>query len=206
MKLIKTSITDFTEFILKSGSSKQTKVRQLTKRELLPYNPAHDFYKKLRESILNLHKSGKPKKELEKIIGYVSDPKKRGKYPALVEKYCRFLGRKKPAWFKPPRGTWKHENLTVRLNPELGLTFNGKHHVIKLHFSDSPVTKGKADLVLTLLKDLPVDDPANTVYCFLDIKNNKLYTSDKVKMDLTPILKGEALNFISLWQHYQTAA
>jgi len=144
-------------------------------------------------------------KSLLKIMDEVDDPKKRGKYPALIEKYIRFLGRKKAIWFNPPKGNWEHEDLKVRLNPELGLKFDGRHHVIKVHFSNTEIKKNEADIILTLMQELAPISPDNTVFCLLDLKKGKLFTSDKIKGDLSPMIIGEALSFISIWKTYKKA-
>jgi len=200
--MIKVSLTDFSEFVLKAGAKKQTKVRQIVNRP--KYEPQFDFWKKLRERIIDLHKTAKPTKELQNIISELTDDKKKKVYPGLVKGYLKFIGRKKPTWFAPPKGEWSHEDLAIRVNPEIGLEFNGKKHVIKLHLNQSIMAKNEADIILTLMKSL--GDEEDIIYCLLDVKTNKLYRSDKIKVDLLPVLQGEAMSFISIWKTYTKAA
>jgi len=71
-KKIELSLTDFVDFVCKSGSTKLTKVKQIKNRE--DYSPATDFYKALREGIQDIHRKNGKKKELKIILEKVSDP------------------------------------------------------------------------------------------------------------------------------------
>ena len=86
---IEISLTDFIDFVSKSGGSKMTKVKQIKKRDA--YQPFADFYKGLREGIIETHEKGLPKKELNKIIDELTDPKKISNYKEAIEGYKKFL-------------------------------------------------------------------------------------------------------------------
>ena len=202
--MIKVSLTDFSEFVLKAGAKKQTKVKQIVNRP--KYEPQFDFWKKLRERIIALHKADKPTKELLDIIHELTDDKKKKVYPGIISGYVKFIGRKKLTWFAPPKSEWLHEDLAIRLNPEIGLEFGGKKHVIKLHLNKSEMTKNEADIILTLMRDELQDKCEDAIFCLLDVKSNKLYHSDKIKTDLLPVLQGEASSFTSIWKTFSNAA
>ena len=202
--MIKVSLTDFSEFVLKAGAKKQTKVKQIVNRK--DYDPRFDFWKKIRERIIDLHKSDKPAKDLQGIITELTDDKKKKAYPSIVAGYLKFIGRKKPTWFAPPKSEWHHKDLAIRVNPEVGLEFNGKKHVIKLHMNQSPVTKNEADIILTLMQDELDNKCEGAIFCLLDVKSNKLYRSDKIKTNLLPVLQGEASSFASIWKTFSKAA
>ena len=89
---IKVSLTDFVEFAIKSGSPKLTKVRQVKFRG--DYHPAQDFWKPLREEIVQLHQQRRPKNDLDRFLRTLSDAKKHIRYTECVRGYKRFLGRK----------------------------------------------------------------------------------------------------------------
>lgn len=60
MSKIVLSLTDVVDVVLKSGVSKATKVEQIKKRA--PYSPSSDYYKPLREAIIQAHQNGFTKK------------------------------------------------------------------------------------------------------------------------------------------------
>ncbi|CAJ3969483.1 Uncharacterised protein [Burkholderia pseudomallei] len=88
------SLTDFVDIVSKSGTPKATKVASVKERP--DYEPALDFYRTLREGIIHLHQSSKPKSELDRILDKLSDPKKIKNYPALLEALQKVVGKEKP--------------------------------------------------------------------------------------------------------------
>lgn len=196
---IKISLTDFMDFVGKSGSAKQTKVKQVKNRD--PYEPAKDFYKALREEIIRVHQEGLDKKELDKLIKKLSDKKKIDHYPTAINGYKKFWGRKNMIWFDPPFKHWQVGDVDMNINPEIGLEWDNKFYVIKLHLKSDKLTKGRADEILSLMEDQlrkKVED--EILFCVLDVKNSKLYINDKRDTSLVPLLVGEIGSFEAIWK------
>ena len=118
------SLTDFIDYVSKAGTSKFTLVNQIFNRD--DYNPAFDFWKAMREGIVDLHKNSKDKAELDKILNELADKKKINRYSTIISSYKSFLGRKKTFWFDPPSKDWQFNDLKIKLNPEIGLEINDK--------------------------------------------------------------------------------
>lgn len=197
-KKIELSLTDFVDFVCKSGSTKLTKVKQIKNRE--DYSPATDFYKALREGIQDIHRKNGKKKELKIILEKVSDPKKIKNYIESIDGYKKFWGRKEPVWFEPPMKHWIVSELDVRINPELGLEFDDKKYLIKLYFKNDKLSKEKITQVLTLMESelrSKVDPDVNMA--ILDVKNGKIFIKEDRDLTLLPLLKGEAMNFEIIW-------
>lgn len=72
--MINISLTDFIDYVSKVGTSKFTLVNHIYSRE--EYQPAFDFWKPLREGIIDLHQNNKDKSELDKILNDLTDKKK----------------------------------------------------------------------------------------------------------------------------------
>lgn len=197
-KKIELSLTDFVDFVCKSGSTKLTKVKQIKTRE--DYSPATDFYKALREGIQDIHRKNGKKKELKTILDRVSDPKKIKNYIESIEGYKKFWGRKEPIWFEPPMKHWIVNELDVRINPELGLELEGKKHLIKLYFKSDKLSKEKITQVLTLMEsELRSEVSSDVNMAILDVKNGKLFIKEDRDLTLLPLLKGEAMSFEIMW-------
>lgn len=197
-KKIELSLTDFVDFVCKSGSTKLTKVKQIKNRE--DYSPATDFYKALREGIQDIHRKNGKKKELKTILDRVSDPKKIKNYIESIDGYKKFWGRKEPIWFEPPMKHWIVSELDVRINPELGLEFDGKKYLIKLYFKSDKLSKEKITQVLTLMEsELRSEVDPDVNMAILDVKNGKLFIKEDRDLTLLPLLKGEAMSFEIMW-------
>ena len=193
------SLTDFVDFVIKSGSPKLTKVRDVKTRG--DYHPAIDFWKPLREGLISFHQGGaKNKKELDKIVSGLTDKKKVDRYRDCVKGYKKFLGNKKAKWFAPHSAVWGSAGVDVRVNPELGLSINGTPHLIKLHFKAEAISKLRIDCVLLLMEQALQSKKKGIHYGVLDVPRWKLHASADPDPALVPLLFGEAASFLSMWQ------
>jgi hypothetical protein len=195
---IEISLTDFVDFVCKAGSSKLTKVKQIKGRE--EYSPATDFYKVLREGIVQNHEDGGTKKELNEILTAVTDPKKVKNYTEAIEGYKKFWGRKAIKFFSPPFKHWKVGEVDVRINPELGLEYDDKFYVVKLYLKSDKLSKDKIDQILTLMvSQLRKKAQPEVRMAVLDVKNAKLFIKNDDDITLLPLLDGEARSFETIW-------
>ena len=198
-KTINISLTDFIDFVNKSGGSKMTKVKQVKYR--VNYNPASDFYKALREEIIDIHKNNLDKKVLDHLIGKLTDLKKKTNYPLSINGYKKFWGKKKIEWFDPPFKHWLIGDLDIKINPELGIEFGGKFYVIKLFLKSEKITKDKLSQILSLMENqLRKETDEEIIFCVLDVKNAKLYENTKDDFSYLPLLEGEAKSFETIWK------
>lgn len=193
------TLTDFVDFVIKYGTPKLTKVREIKKRG--EYEPAFDYWKQLRDGIRSFHRKGlTTKNELEQEVGIVADPKKMRRYLAAMAGYKKFLGRKTFSWFNPPSEDWSHNGLVVRMNPELGIKVKGIPHVIKLYFKDESPTKQRLDVVIAMLESvLGSKAPKGTIMAVLDVSKGKLTVPTKTQPDIMALVQGEAASFVQIW-------
>jgi hypothetical protein len=198
--MIDISLTDFVDFVSKSGSAKLTKVKQVKERD--DYHPATDFYKILREKLIDFHVKNLEKKELDQIVKNLADDKKKGNYSEAIKGYKKFLGKKEAKWFNPPSHTWKTGELNIKVNPELGLEFNSTKYVIKLYLKAEKLSRDKVTQILCLLeKQLRNKVGEDVIFCLLDVKNAKLHVNDTKTSALNPLLEGEAKSFEIIWNN-----
>lgn len=196
---ISVSLTDFIDFVNKSGGSKLTKVKQVKYRN--NYHPASDFYRALREEIIETHKTNGDKKQLDNLVDKLTDLKKKTNYPTSIEGYKKFWGKKKIEWFDPPFSHWISGDLDIKINPELGLEFGDKFYVIKLFLKADKISKDKLSQILSLMESqLRKEVGEQAVFCVLDVKNAKLYENTKGDFTYLPLLDGEAKSFESIWK------
>ena len=189
------SLTDFVQFVNKAGLPKLTKVREIKTRP--EYSPALDFWKVLRDAIRDFHRAGKP---IDRVLDEIGQTRKVARYSAALAAYKKFLRNKRTEWFEPPLGIWTYSDLRVKVNPELGLRFGDRNHVVKLYFKDEPLPKRRLAVVFQLMKiALESKLKPEATLAVLDVGNSRLLLPDAKAPDVTALLIGEAAAFVAMW-------
>jgi hypothetical protein len=194
------SLTDFVDVVSASGVPRATKVRQIKHRP--PYNPAIDFYKPLKDSILEIHQKGQNKEKLSDLLFTLNDEKKRTAYPEIIQGYLKWWGRKNLTWFQPPNKLYEKFGIEVSVNPELGLSFDNQFYLIKLYFKADPLTKNRIDIITHLMAIAVLDScasPEKSVMAGLDVRRSKLITPTVPIEGLTGMLIAELSYISALW-------
>ena len=189
------SLTDFVDFVIKAGSPKLTKVRDIISRG--EYSPALDFWKAAREHISEFHRDTID-------LGVLGEPvhsRKKQRYDAAFAGYKKFLRRVgNPSYFAPPSERWTSSGLVVRVNPEVGLLVNNKRHAIKLYFKDEEPTKHRLHAVLELMRiSLKKGRFEDMIVAVLDVAKSKLITADRKDPGFAILLAAEAQAFMAIW-------
>ena len=193
------SLTDFVAVVSRAGSPKQTKVTEIITRD--EYHPATDFYKGIRDRIVETHKANKTRDAI--IQGPLTmDTKKTDHYHAIAAGYHGWWGRKELEWFAPPKESLEYMGVTIGIRPELGLNINGVPHVIKLHFKDTSTTepkllKSQTDIINYLMATHCQDVPEGTQFAVLDVRKKKLMPHKPGK-DFHRLINAE-LAYIAQW-------
>lgn len=192
------SFTVFVEFTVSETFSRLRRVRQAVENQ--EYDPRWDFWRALREEIVRLHQGGQPMTQLNPLLARITDPKKHDPYAAAIAGYQRFARRLNPVFFEPPRHDWVHGDLTVRVNPELGLTYRGEDHVLKLYFNGEPLSQRRANLSLALMEEAlrPHAGPG-VRFGIMDVQRGRLIEPTREIEDVDVLIRGEASAFLEMW-------
>lgn len=191
-------LSDFVDIISKSGTPKATKVRQVKYRE--EYTPLTDFYKQLREGIINVHENNEDRSSLQKIMLKVTDTKKKSNYPAAIEGYYKWWGRKKLEWFQPQGANYTHEGFEVIVNPDVGLILDNKKIFVKFYFKSDKLVKNRANLILGMMQlALLKDDVSEYSVAILDVRNSKLFEYTEEIKDFSAMVKAELSYVATIW-------
>ena len=185
------SLTKFIDFVSKSARPKMTVVKNWKNRD--DYSPKTDYYKRFRDAVIKLHKEDLEKKHLTGLIGTIINKNKLKHYPAMIQGYKKWMGRKQFEWFKPQRVIWKSGKFELNVNPELRLKIDKVPYFIKLYMKADKLTKAKADLITNVMADAYM--PAAPKYCnfaVLDVRASRLYSATNTDSDLLLLLQGEA--------------
>lgn len=192
------SLTYFVDFVLKAGTPKLTVVKEFKYRD--DYKPYLDFYKELRDRIVDVHKNGGTIADLQSWAASLAPPKQ-GSYLGILAGYRRFFGgRKQYPWFDPPSTVCQVGGLPVTINPELGLEIQGVRHLIKVYWKDDPpLTKPKVQLILHLMEQAFARISPPATFGLLDARKGKLHTVGAPTPGLAALLAGEAATFMAVY-------
>ena len=200
MEPIEIGFTQFIDFSLKNSISRVGFIRTLKNQP--PYNPAIDFWRKLRNKIKEIHEQGLEVSELDELLNEISSSKQ-NQYSQAINQYKKFCRNKQIQYFEVARSIWTLDRLTVRSTPEMGLIINGKPYLIKMYFKEHKerLDKRRVDALLALmqtsLSETPYPRAKNAV---LNVKKGTMYTLDKQVTDSMKLaLENDAFSFMRLW-------
>ncbi|WP_320174909.1 hypothetical protein [Maridesulfovibrio sp.] len=193
----KISLTDFVDVVSKAGTSKATKVATIKNRK--PYTPATDFYKGIRDKIVEIVELGEGKEDVQTAVENAYSSRK-DHYQEVADGFVKWMGRKNIEWFQPAKGGYGQGDISVSVNPEVGAVINGVPHLVKLYFKADKLPKNHAMISTHLMETCLRDNcPENTIMAVLDVKRGKLmeYVAPSPKFDAA--LKGELAYIESIW-------
>lgn len=190
------SLTYFVDFILATGTPKLRGVRDYKERK---DELASDFYRPIRQAIIQMHRHGLSASTLDEVCRNETDETRKKHYPRVIAGYRTFLAEGPKNHFEPPRSGLSLGPLEVDVNPELGLIVGGKKHLVKLYFRNDPLTPRRTALVLALLSRGICESNPEFVPAILDVRSAKLHTSATTSPRIDLLLRGEAASFATIY-------
>ena len=205
MSEIKITMTTFVDFVVANGTPKLTAVKNAKTQYQVAYDPAKDFYKPLRESIIVAAQQNLTSNEslasVRSVLGNLN-ARKLETYNACIAGYKTWRGRKNIVWrktFSSGSSEWTQGRLVIRVTPELGVSVNGKPHIIKLYFKEDKPSKQLLETMFFLLKQYDRRKNNTVTVGILDIRRGRLYSSTRDFPDIEQLLAGEAAAFQTMW-------
>jgi hypothetical protein len=190
---VEITMTTFVDFCSAQWGAKVGVIKHAKDRFGQDYDPATDYWKRMREGIVDALERGATGSDLTKIAERTSDPKKAVNYRAAGTGAAKWVKRVKPIWIaSPPAVAWTSGELTVRVKPELGVSIGGQRHAIKLYLrAGDQLTKRRIDAMLYLLEITHGSD--ETTVGMLDVRRAKLILPTRLVPGIDALLKAEAL-------------
>jgi hypothetical protein len=192
------SMGDLVEVASRMGPPKTAKVHAIKNRK--PYSPATDFYKPLREALVDIHQNGKPSSDLLQFVNKLTDQKKKTNYDPAIKGYIKWWASQSLNWSPPIKGTYSTGGFDINVNPELGLVIGGQRFLVKLYMNAEPATNLRLQYV-TALMELVLRNKAqpNDVLGVLDVRRAKLFTSSPPSTALKASIDAEIAYIASVW-------
>lgn len=193
-------MTTFIDFVLKSGTPRLTVLRKAKAEYAQQYSPAKDFYKLLRQSIVEMHLNKMSIIGLDTLLGGLNDQRKVRPYRECIAGYKKWCGRSEFEWVKPFNAQWIRGHLVVRVNPELGVSIDGITHFVKLYFKSDKLTKPRIEAMFCLLSQSLSNDFGEAKVGILDVRRGVLHCPKRNIPDIETLLEGEAAAFETIWE------
>jgi hypothetical protein len=197
---IRITLTEFLDFVMTSGQSRITVVRNAKRRRLVGYDPRTDFYKPIRDCVANMHSSGRPQADLDALVAGLTDPKKIANYPELAAGFKRFIRGRELAWYAPPHADWTGGGLTVAVNPELHLDIDGQRHVVKMYLKGEKMNRQRVAIINHLLDQALRPRVGPAILGVLNVRKARLYAWAPASPGMTSLLEGEAATFAQIYR------
>ena len=164
------SLTGFVDFVLEAGAGGEGDPLKERKGDAAP-----EYYRALREAIVDMHRLGLPETSLDEAIAREPSEKKRRVFARAAEGYRRFLATGTMKWFDPPRTSYRMGAHEVDVNPELGLAIDETPHIIKMYLRGEPLTPRRTSVMLSLLAGRLGRICPGHVFGVLDVRQGKLH-------------------------------
>jgi hypothetical protein len=190
------SLTYFVDFVLATGAPKLRGVRDYKGRK---DDLCSDFYRPIREAVVNMHRQGLSASTLDNVCRNETDETRKKHYSRVVAGYRAFLAEGAKNYFEPPRSGLPLGALEVDVNPELGLVIDGKKHLVKLYFRNDALTPRRTAVVLALLSRGLCESQPELVPAILDVRSAKLHTTAMTSPRIDILLRGEAASFAAMY-------
>jgi hypothetical protein len=200
MKIV--TLTDFATFRRSSATRRGTIARKCCFRT--EYRVEQDFYKRVREKIKALPGRNGDLSELVEVPALVSE-KRRGHIRKAVDGFVRWVADNDITFFRAPRGLWEHQDVQVRVNPEVGAVINGVPHLLKVNYTATPTEPADAEMMAQLMhRTCGRLAPRDCRMGVLDVRTGTIRALARPTARLDAVLEGTAAELSSLWNQVET--
>ena len=176
------SFTKIVDFINSIGINKIKIVRESIEVLETDYSTIKDYYREIRKSIIQYFKNHEEKVPRPKKWSH--DILKQNLFEHLAKNVQRQFNYKKCKWIENiSKKTISIEGVDINVNPEIFVEYNGLKYIIKLYFKNEPLNKRSAELLILMLKKAYGANFSDYVLRIYDVRQNKLFSSDKLKID-----------------------
>jgi hypothetical protein len=189
-------LSSFVDFVLKVGTPKLGVVRELKDRR---YDHLTDFYRPIREAIVEMHEKRRPLEALDATLAAMTDERKRRIFPDVIAGYRAFLSAHRAVWSTPPHAVLPMGALQIDVAPELGFEIDGVPHVVKPYFQGEPLAQKRVDLTIALMQAALSAGRPRAAFAVLDVPNARLrLLQTRADERLLLLLRGEAASFAAI--------
>lgn len=187
-------MNQFVDFVFTAGPSRVRAVRSFKEGAKLFV----DFYKPIRERIVNAHEKGLDVHEsLSDFLAERVDPREKRIFPKIAQGYRKFLRGSKVTWFEPPLRDYPIGPLSVRVSPELGLLMGDKPYMTAMYFRGDPLSPQRVMVINELMGMAFAATWPGVTFSVLDVRRGRIFPH-RPKSEIVSLLRAEAACFANL--------
>ena len=193
------TFTDFVNIAQSAGIMKLSKIKTVKTRGT--YSPAKDYYKPLREKIIEKCERAEDIEDITIEI-QLANAKKQENYKNICNNMISWKQKNKSLiWLPPPKGYFKPNIIGIKVNPELAFQAeSGSVSIIKLHMNKEPLTKAKLQIAAYLFqRTLREHCPQNASFSFLDLHQGKIFPVKEMHDAIDTFLAAEVAYIEHIW-------
>ena len=203
------SLTSFTDYLLRVGMSKLTEAHLIREQYLAGYKQYKDYYRPFRRAVRAIHRQNRPVHDLDQLPPTIPDLRgKRTNYELMARGYKRFWATNYQEmdfrWTRPARATWRHDRLSVRVNPELAFTNGQETHLLKLYLKKEKPTREQVRLIMHLMQITLRQQVNKPLIGLVDIRRARFFEETAFDPRLTVLLEGEAAGFVQMYRSIES--
>ena len=198
---IRISMTEFVNFINSSGMAKMTIVSNAKMKhqeeDANPFDYWRDFKDEVKRQLI---KQGN-KEDLKALVDNVREDV-RENYNVMISGFLKFWKPTRMKWLKPVNRIASIGGVKLKVNPEIGILWQGKEYMIKLFLkANECLDKRHADIILAMMeKELREKVDENVRFAILDVRRGKLFVHTNDDPRLMILLKSEGREFAEMWR------
>lgn len=194
---MKTALTHLLRFLSTRGLARV----QIVEDSQRDYDPATDFYRKLRQAIVAALEAGSPV-PMQTLLGNVHE-KKLPHYTKCVEQVTVWMSKTGFTEVVPIRSSLSYVlgELKVNVSPELLVTVDGKRYIVKLYLAQETLSPHALRALGFLIRSTFGQRIADAQPAVFDVRKGKLRPiGESSKRRTRQWLLGEAAGFIAMWK------
>lgn len=195
----KVSLTSFIDYVLKAGSSKRTVARKIHREINEPYKHVEDYYKQLKDALVEGLEQGNLEKALDTACGAVPKNKVQNYETLRAGILASIKPKLRTDFFAPKKLKFIRNGVEISLNPEIGLKVKGKQTVIKLY---TKAEKLSNDRIGTLLCMLRKTYPTSYQVAILDCREGRFYEYQEKMEELDDLLNAELAGLMTFLEGF----
>lgn len=190
-------MNQFIDYMVTSGGKRVQKVREIKQTSNLPYDPAKDYYKKIRDNVRSYEQGNLDEKAFRSVDDWKCDKRKKRTFADSVEQYLGWRDTLKGRALKIPAGTAIFGELSIRCSIDLAVKSGQQSKLIKFYFKKERLPANRIPLILALMKAAyPL---SSSEVGILDVRRSMFSSTSSASDDLNILLSAESSSFMQIW-------
>ena len=189
------SLNEFTRFAVANSNNKVQTLTHIKSSQNSVYAPEKDYYKYLREGVINYEDGSLSLADFQVLNIGLSDSRKTTGYQAPLNGYTTWRGQFSGQGLSVVKKRWSNGSLVVKVNPTICIEDGGlKNHII-VNFKKEPFSQDRVNVMTTVMNEV-YNNNSDRSY-ILNVRDQNLLTvTPSATHSLRVVMEAAALQAI----------